>query len=152
MSCAKWGLRLAVASLASLAGCNIFQPAPSNGTAYPISPPSVTPAPAATQSATPMSDAANGTTMPSVLKVPADAVQLSSGDYPPPAFPAPSQPGLLMVVDMDGDPTTAVASTAVSGKDAGKTMSITDVANMSITMNKLHKYRIVFVPSKATSP
>ena len=53
-----------------------------------------------------------------------------------------------MVVDLDGDPTTAVASTAVTGMDAGKQMSITDVANMSVTMNKLHKYRIVFVPHK----
>jgi hypothetical protein len=89
---------------------------------------------------------------PAAIKVPANAIELSSGDYPPPAFPEPTKPGLIMVVDMDGDPTTAVASTAITGKDAGKMMSITDVANMSITMNKMHKYRIVFVPNSTTTP
>jgi len=126
--------------------------APDTKSNYPTSPPSAAanaPGPTVVGS-TPASPTAPA--VPAAVKVPADATELSHGDYPPPAFTVPAQPGLIMVVDMDGDPTTAVASTAVDGKDAGKQMSITDVANMSITMNKLHRYRIVFVPSKATAP
>jgi hypothetical protein len=105
----------------------------------------------ATEPANPLAVAPAAPDKVAPIKVPAEAQELSSGDYPPPAFPAPSQPGLIMVVDLDVDPTVAVASTAVTGKDAGKMMSITDVANMSITMNKLHKYKIVFVPSTGTT-
>jgi hypothetical protein len=132
------------ASALLVAGCNMGQSAPDAAHSYPVSPPTVTAEPATAPVA--------ATPTPAAIKVPANAVELSSGDYPPPAFPEPTQAGLIMVVDMDGDPTTAVASTAVNGKEAGKMMSITDVANMSITMNKLHKYRIVFVPGQATMP
>jgi hypothetical protein len=119
----------------------------SDSNSYPASPPLAKTA--ATEPSTP--PAASAMDKASPIKVPADAEDLSNGDYPPPAFPAPSKPGLIMVVDLDGDPTTAVASTAVTGKDGGKMMSITDIPNMSVTMNKLHKYRIVFVPSGGTT-
>jgi hypothetical protein len=136
-------------SLCALNGCNLFQSPSDSKSNYPVTPPS---AKTDTVVVTSPNPTATVPTASAVIKVPADATELSHGDYPPPAFTVPSQPGLIMVVDMDGDPTTAVASTAVDGKDAGKQMSITDVANMSITMNKLHRYRIVFVPSKGTTP
>jgi hypothetical protein len=94
---------------------------------------------------------AGSATAPTVVKVPADAIVLSSGSYPPPSFPSPTQPGLIEVVDMDEDPTVAVATTSVTGTggDAAKMMSITDVMNMSVSLNKNHKYKIVFVPQKS---
>ena len=141
-------LRAAALSLTGLcifAGCK-SQPDPSSS--YPVTPPGVKAATTADSSAAanPLA-AAPDASKAAPIKVPADAQDLSHGDYPPPAFPEPSQPGSILVVDLDGDPTVAVASTSVTGKDGGKMMSITDVANMSITMNKLHKYRIVFVPT-----
>jgi hypothetical protein len=126
-----------------VAGCNMFGSSDSSKS-YPTTPPAI--------STTAMSPTTVATTMPTVLKVPADATELSSGDYPPPAFAVPNQAGTIMVVDLDGDPTVAVASTTVSAKDFGSKMSITDVPNMTISMNKLHKYRIVFVPNKGTTP
>ena len=137
---------LMTAGMSVLAGCNAQ---PNSTSSYPVSPPAPKAAAATEPSANPLGGAVSDKASP--IKVPPDAQDLSNGDYPPPAFPAPSSPGLIMVVDLDGDPTVAVASTAVTGKDAGKMMSITDVANMSVTMNKLHKYKIVFVPSTGST-
>lgn len=98
--------------------------------------------------------AAAPATVPTVLRVPANAVELSHGAYPPPSFPAPTQPGLIEVVDIDGDPTVAVASTSVTGTggDATKTMSITDIPNLSQSLNKNHNFRVVFVPLPPGTP
>jgi hypothetical protein len=134
------------AGLVGLAGCQLFTgTGGTQGSSYPSTPPG---------GSTTAPVAATPTTTPTVVKVPADAIVLSSGDYPPPSFPAPTQPGLIEVVDMDEDPTVAVATTSVSGtgSDAAKMMSITDVMNMSVSLNKNHKYKIVFVPLKSGTP
>jgi hypothetical protein len=126
-----------------LAGCQLFGGTGGNGgAAYPATPPG-------SASTTAPSAAAVATTAPTILKVPADAQELSSGDYPPPGFTVPNQPGTIEVVDLDGDPTVAVASTSVTGTEANKTMSISDVPNMALSLNKNHKYKIVFVPQKS---
>ena len=128
----------------ALAGC---QP-PAN--TYPVTPPvtikSTSPEPA--PATMPTSSA------PAVMaKIPADAKELSSGMYPPPAFDAPSVPGLILVADLNGDPTVPVASTAyVPQPGPSKKMSVTDVPNMTITLNKDHQYRVVFVPNKSGMP
>ncbi len=138
--------RLLLAGLVGLTGCQLFSGSGGNqGPAYPAAPPG---------SSTTAPVTAAPTTAPTVVKVPADAIELSHGDYPPPSFPAPTQPGLIEVVDLDEDPTVAVASTFVAGTggDATKMMSITDVMNMSVSLNKNHKYKIVFVPQKPGTP
>jgi hypothetical protein len=132
-----------------LCGCQFFQPQQPS-TNYPVSPPKVD-----AGAGSGMGSAATvPTTTSTLVRVPADAVVLSSGAYPPPSFPAPTQPGLIEVVDLDGDPTVAVASSAVTGTggDAAKQMSITDVTNLAVSLNKDHKYRIVFVPAKPGTP
>jgi hypothetical protein len=133
---------LLLAGVVGLSGCNMF--GGSSEPTYPAMPPVHK-----TETA-----AANPATAPTVMIVPADAIELSHGDYPPPSFPAPTQPGLIEVVDLDGDPTVAVASVSVTGTggDAAKQMSITDITNMSVSLNKNHKYKIVFVPLKAGTP
>jgi hypothetical protein len=132
--------QLPLAIAIAVAGCQMGpQPAQSG---YPANPPTVASTPAAAAAATAV------TTAPTGLKVPADAMELSQGPYPPPGFNIPNQPGTIEVIDVDGDPTVAVASTSVTGTETNKTMSITDVPNMAGNLNKLHRYRIVFVPAK----
>ena len=136
------GRHLILAGVMGLTGCQLFGGSGANGpTAYPSAPPVSTAATAPV--------AASPTTIPTVLKVPAGAQELSSGDYPPPGFTVPNQPGTIEVVDLDGDPTVAIAATSVTGTETNKSMSITDVPNMSANLNKMHKYKIVFVPLKA---
>jgi hypothetical protein len=136
---------LVLVGVVGLSGCQLFSGTGGNGgNAYPAAPPG--------SSSTTAPVAAAPTTIPTVLRVPADAQELSSGDYPPPSFTVPNQPGSIEVVDLDGDPTIAIAATSVTGTEPNKTMSITDVPNMSANLNKMHKYKIVFVPLKAGTP
>ncbi len=130
------------AALLGVTGCGIFG-GDSGPVAYPTAPPAV-------KSPATMPMTALPSTTTSVVRVPVDAIELSHGDYPPPSFPAPTKPGLVEVVDLNGDPTVAVASTSVTGTggDATKQMSITDITNMSVSLDRTHKYKIVFVPFK----
>lgn len=130
---------LLLIGLVATAGCQFGSSAPGSG--YPTTPPVVKAA-----ATVPTTEAVTTTAM---LKVPADARVLSSGAYPPPGFSVPNEPGTIEVVDMDGDPTVAVASTSVTGTEANKNMSITDVPNMAGILNKTHSYKIVFVPLKS---
>jgi hypothetical protein len=138
---------LLLAGLVGLTGCQFFTSTGGNGgAAYPTNPPgSATTAPAGATAAT--------AEIPTAIKVPADAQELvKPTDYPLPSFTVPSQPGTIEVVDMDGDPTVAVASASVTGTEANKSMSISDVPSISASLNKTHKYRIVFVPAKTGTP
>jgi hypothetical protein len=136
---------LLLAGIVATTGCQLFTGTGGNsGNSYPSAPP---PGSSATAPA-----AAMPTSAPAVVHVPADAQELSKGDYPPPGFTVPNQPGTIDVIDLDGDPTVAVASTSVTGTESNKAMSITDVPNMSNSLNKTHKYRIVFVPAKMGTP
>jgi hypothetical protein len=135
--------QLPLALLIAISGCQMGgSTAPS---AYPATPPSIASTPAAAAASVAAS------TEPTGLKVPADAMELSQGPYPPPGFQIPNQAGTIEVIDVDGDPTVAIASTSVTGTETNKTMSITDVPNMAGNLNKTHRYRIVFVPAKPAS-
>jgi hypothetical protein len=131
----------------AVSGCQMMGGSSSTPNAYPVNPPTVASTPAAAAAAT----GTLPTTAPSGLKVPAEAKQLSEGPYPPPGFNIPNQSGTIEVIDEDGDPTIAIASTSVTGTETNKTMSITDVPNMAGNLNSTHRYRIVFVPAKPAS-
>lgn len=135
--------QLPLVFLAAVAGCQMGgQSGPSS---YPAAPPTVASTPAAAAAS------AMPTTSPTGLKVSALAKQLSEGPYPPPGFNIPNEAGTIEVIDEDGDPTIAIASTSVNGTETNKTMSITDVPNMAGNLNSTHRYRIVFVPAKPAS-
>jgi hypothetical protein len=148
--------------LVCFAGCQAAQ------RTYPLTPPVVSQSPQASADVAPAanplgSGAAPAPIAPPAPTPPAAAAKpppenpvtggqvLSDGPYPPPAFPAPSQPGQLIVVD-DASPTVAIAQTTVLGADAGKMMSITDVPGIAVNLDKTHKYSVIFVPLKTGAP
>ncbi len=110
----------------SVVACQPSSPPP----AYPVMPPPSSPA-------------------PSMEMIPAGAQTLSEGSFSQVAFKVPDQPGLLYIVDKDTS--KVVVKTNVVSQDAGKSMTMADLKNVTQGLDSTHMYKIQYVPSSPTT-
>jgi hypothetical protein len=88
--------------------------------------------------------------VPTPVTVPPNAITLATAKYDQVLFKAPAEPGMIYIYDMDAS--KVVAATNAAGDENGRSMTMTDLKNVTRNLDTSHMYRISFVSSRHSMP